>query len=216
MKLYIADKTCSEAVQIIANELGLNPELIHFDVFGKSTSNGDNFAHLNPMQYVPILMLDGEKTHLLSETIVITSYLADLRPEADLIPARGTLDRVDYDQLLVFIATEIAQKHIPLMRKLMTPQGIDWTTQRIVSAYKMLDDRLSDGRKFITGDKLTVADAYLWATFWGDRSGVDLRHLQNIMAWKNRMDTQPSVRKALRDEEEIVAQHRAKISAQVC
>lgn len=215
MKLYIADKTCSEAVQIIANELDLKPELIHFDVLGKTTSNGDDFAQLNPMQYVPLLAIDEEQPHLLSETIVIISYLADLHPAADLIPARGTLDRVKYDQLLVFIATEIAQKHIPLMRKLMTAQGIDWTTQRIISAYAILDDRLSDGRKFLAGDKLTVADAYLWATFWGDRSGVDTSHLPNLMAWRNRMDAQPSVQKALRDEAETVMAHRAMNAAQV-
>ncbi len=81
VKLYIADQTCSQAVQIIANELGLAPELIHFDVVGKSTSNGDNFAEFNPMLYVPVLALDGRKP--LTETIVITSYLADQNPRPD-------------------------------------------------------------------------------------------------------------------------------------
>jgi hypothetical protein len=35
MKLYIAYDTCSRAAQLVANELGLNPELIHFDVKDK-------------------------------------------------------------------------------------------------------------------------------------------------------------------------------------
>ncbi len=214
MKLYIADKTCSEAVQIIANELGLQPELIHFDVFGKSTSNGDDFAELNPMQYVPLLVLDKEKKDLLSETIVIAAYLADQHPESGLIPPHGTLARVKYDRLLVFIATEIAQKHIPLMRKLMTEAGIEWTRSRIIAAYQVLDDRLSDGRRFLTGDRLTVADAYLWATFWGERSGVDISRLKNVTAWKTRMDAHPSVLKALKDEEEIVTRHRARLAEQ--
>ena len=46
MQLYIADKTCSQAVQIVANELGLEPELIHYDVVGKSTSTGSAFRTL--------------------------------------------------------------------------------------------------------------------------------------------------------------------------
>ncbi|MBZ9783394.1 hypothetical protein K9857_17850 [Pseudomonas sp. REP124] len=37
-KLYIADQTCSQAVQIIANEPGLNPELVHFKVFAISAA----------------------------------------------------------------------------------------------------------------------------------------------------------------------------------
>ncbi|QWA11620.1 glutathione S-transferase family protein [Sodalis ligni] len=214
MKLYIADKTCSEAVQIIANELGITPELIHFDVFGKSTSNGDDFAELNPMQYVPLLVLDEAHKERLSETIVVTSYLADQYPEAGLIPPQGTLERVKYDQLLVFIATEIAQKHIPLMRKLMTEAGIAWTSSRIIAAYQILDDRLSDGRPYLAGDTLTVADAYLWATFWGERSGINVSHLANVTAWKARMDAHPSVLKALRDEADVVNAHRALIAEQ--
>src|SRR6201999_1045157 len=118
----------------------LDPELIHFDVFSKSTSNNDNFAEINPLLYVPVLALDDDRKDLLSETIAITSYLADQHPEAALIPARGTLERARFDQLLVFIATEIAQKHIPLMRKLMTEEGKQWAGAKLVSAYKLIDD----------------------------------------------------------------------------
>jgi glutathione S-transferase len=213
MKLYIADKTCSEAVQIIANELGLDLDLVHFDVIGKSTSNNDDFAEINPLSYVPVLALDEAGSELISETIVIASLLADRHPDAKLIPARSTLARVKHDQLLVFIATEIAQKHIPLMRKLMTEEGIAWARNRIVSAYKVLDDRLADGRPFLEGDRLTVADAYLWATFWHERSGAHIDHLGHVMAWKARMDALPSVQKAMRDEAQIVARHRAQIIA---
>ena len=48
MKLYIAKATCSLAVQLVANELGLAPELVHFDVFGKSTSNGSTTTTARP------------------------------------------------------------------------------------------------------------------------------------------------------------------------
>ena len=40
MKLYIAKATCSLAVQLVANELGLAPELVHFDVFGNGAPLG--------------------------------------------------------------------------------------------------------------------------------------------------------------------------------
>lgn len=209
MKLYIAKATCSLAVQAVANELGLAPELVHFDVFGKSTSNGSPFADVNPLLYVPALALENGNDDILTETISITSYLADQHPEAGLIPRHGTMERVYMDQLLTFIATEIAQKHIPLMRKLMTAEGIAFHTGKLQSAYGVLNQRLADGRAYLTGEQFTVADAYVWATMWHERSGVKLDHLEHLMAYIARIEARPSAQKALKDEAEIVAQHEA-------
>lgn len=212
MKLYIANDTCSRAVQLVANELGLEHELVHFDVFGKTTSNGEDFGAVNPLLYVPVLKLDKDDV-LISETIIITSYLADQHPEAGLIPRPGTLDRVQMDEFLVFLATEIAQKHIPLMRKLMTPEGIEFNTQKLLSSYKRLDDQLADGRPYLFGDHITVADAYAWATLWNNRSGVNIDHLKNLAAWKDRVDGRPAAVNTLREEAEIFATHKAAIEA---
>lgn len=209
MKLYIADQTCSEAVQIIANELDLDLELVHFDVWNRTTSNGEDFTQINPLFYVPALQLDNTDKDILTETIVIASYLADLHPEAGLAPAQGSLERVKFNQLLTFLATEIAQKHIPLMRKLLTEEGTAWTRDKLVKAYATLDARLADGRTWLTGEQFTVADAYVWGTFWHERSGTEISHLKHLMAYKARMDERASVKKTLRDEAKIVADHKA-------
>jgi len=210
MKLYIAKATCSLAVQTVLNELGMHAELIHFDVFGKSTSNGDNFAEVNPLGYVPVLAANDE---MLTETVVIAAHLADQRPESGLIPPRGTIERVKHEQLLTFTATEIAQKHIPLMRKLMTEEGTAWTRNKLVTAYATLDQQLSDGRAHLTGDHFTVADAYVWATFWHERSGAEIGHLKHLMAYKARIEARPSVIKALADEAAVVARHEQRLAA---
>ncbi|GAB2903959.1 glutathione transferase GstA [Paraburkholderia jirisanensis] len=207
MKLYIAQATCSLAVQAVFNELGVDAELIHYDVFGKSTSTGDTFTEVNPLAYVPALVLDDKHEEPLTETVVIASYLADQHPEAGLIPVRGTLERVRMDQLLTFVATEIAQKHIPLMRKLLTEDGTQWTRNKLVNAYAQLDARLADGRAYLTGEQFTVADAYVWATMWHERSGAQIGHLQHLMEYIRRIEARPAVQKALKDEAEIVAAH---------
>ncbi|VVD27546.1 glutathione S-transferase family protein [Paraburkholderia dioscoreae] len=212
MKLYIAQATCSLAAQAIANEIGLTPELVHFDVFGKSTTDGTTFSDVNSLLYVPALLLDGEK-EALTETITITSYLADQHPETNLIPKHGTIERARMDQLLTFIATEIAQKHIPLMRKLMTPEGIEFHTNKLLTAYGVLDKQLSDGRSYLTGEQFTVADAYVWATLWHERSGVNLDHLKNLAAFIARIEARPSAQKALKDEAELVALHKEQLAA---
>ncbi|MFM0123730.1 glutathione S-transferase family protein [Paraburkholderia sp. RL18-101-BIB-B] len=212
MKLYIAQATCSLAAQAIANEIGLTPQLVHFDVFGKSTTDGTTFSDVNSLLYVPALVLDGEK-QALTETITITSYLADQHPETNLIPKHGTIERARMDQLLTFIATEIAQKHIPLMRKLMTPEGIEFHTNKLLTAYGVLDKQLSDGRSYLTGEQFTVADAYVWATLWHERSGVNLDHLKNLAAFIARIEARPAVQKALKDEAELVALHKEQLAA---
>jgi glutathione S-transferase len=53
MKLYIADQTCSRAIQIMPNKISLASALIHYGVFGKSTSNGEDFAVVNPLVTSP-------------------------------------------------------------------------------------------------------------------------------------------------------------------
>jgi glutathione S-transferase len=213
MKLYVAKATCSLAVQFVANELGLSPDLIHYDVFGKTTSNGDDFATVNPLGYVPVLQLDNDAKDRLTETVVVATYLADQHPGSGLAPKPGTLDRVRFDQLLTFTATEIAQKHIPLMRKLLTEDGAAWTRDKLVRAYGQLDARLADGRRYLMGDTLTVADAYVWATMWQERSGVKIDHLQRLMAYVARIDARPSAQKALRDEAEVADRHQARVAA---
>jgi glutathione S-transferase len=213
MKLYIAQATCSLAAQLVANELSLSPELVHFDVRDRTTSNGQSFTDVNPLAYVPVLELGNASKDRLTETIVVTSYMADQHPGAGLVPTAGTLERAKFDQLLVFVATEIAQKHIPLMRKLLTEEGTEWTRNKLVKAYTELDQRLADGRTYITGETFTVADAYIWATMWHERSGAKIDHLKNLMAYVARVEARPSAQKALRDEAELVAKHRALAAA---
>jgi glutathione S-transferase len=213
MKLYIAEATCSLAVQAVLNELGLKVELVHYDVFGKRTTDGRSFVHVNELGYVPVLVLDDEHHEKLTETIVISSYLADQHPESGLIPAHGTLERVRMDQLLTFVTTEIAQKHIPLMRKLLTDEGTAWTRAKLVNAYARIDARLADGRAYLTGHQFTVADAYVWATMWHKRSGAQIGHLKNLMAYIERIETRPSVKQALQDEAELAARHKSLLAA---
>lgn len=201
LKLYIANDTCSRAAQLVAHELSIEHELVHFDVTNKGTSNGEDFAAINPLLYVrvPVLKLENDNNDVLSETIIIASHLADHHPEEGLSPLPGTMERAKMDQFLVFLATEIAQKHIPLMRKLMTEEGILFNSNKLLGAYRRLDDQLADGGPYLFGDKLTVPDAYAWATLWNSRSGVNIDRLENIAFWKARVDARPAGIKTLKE-----------------
>lgn len=213
MKLYIAKATCSRAVQLVANELGLTPELIHYDFSSQTTSNDADFSAVNPLGYVPVLQTDDGDQKFLTETTVIISYLADRYPERGLIPAPRTAARVAHDQLLAFTATEIASRHTPLMRKLTNSDGTAWVRRKLLVAYGALDEHLSDGRSYLTGEQLTVADAYVWATMWQSRSGIEIRHLRNLGEYIARIDSLSSAKKAIDDECLAAARHKADLAA---
>lgn len=181
-------------------------------MFGRTTSNGEDFSSVNPLLYVPVLALENDGQNRPTETAIIISYLADRHPEAGLVPTADTLARAKVDQLLTLISTEIAQKHIPLMRGLLTVDGTAWTRSKLVNAYAVLDRRLADA-PYLNGDHFSVVDAYAWATMWHERSGADIGHLQNLMDWKQRMDGRPSVRKSVSDEAEMVETHNARKAA---
>jgi len=153
------------------------------------------------------------KRHARFGLLGASCYLADLHPEARLIPKAGTLKRAKYDQLLIFLATQIAQKHIPLMRKLLTEAGVEWTRNKLVNAYGVIDKLLADGRTYLAGDNFTVADAYVWATMWHVRSGAKVDHLKKLMAYVARVEARPSAQKALKDEAKMVALHRSRVAA---
>jgi glutathione S-transferase len=213
MKLYIAKATCSRAVQLVVNELGLTPELIHYDIKSRATSSGEDFRSVNPLGYVPVLRTEDGTPAFLTETTVIISYLADRYSDNGLIPAPGTIARVTHDQLLAFTATEIALRHAPLMRKLTTAEGTRWAHDKLLAAYSTLNDRLADRRRFLMGDTLTVADAYVWATMWHSRSGVEIEHLKDLGDYIARVDCLPSAKKTLVDESLLAAKHTAELSA---
>jgi glutathione S-transferase len=68
-------------------------------------------------------------------------------------------------------------------------------------------------RAYLTGESFTVVDPYGWATMWHERSGVNLDHLNNLMAYIDRVEARPSVQKALDDEAELVVRHTRQLAA---
>ena len=207
MKLYIARATCSRAPQAVFNELGLEVELVLYDIPSQTTSSGEDFGRVNRFRYVPVLEFSHGAVQHMSEASVITVYLADLHPERGLIPPWGTPERLQVDESLMFIATEIAQKHISLMRGHVNEAGLAWTRERIVQAYELFDERLADGRPWLAGTQFGVLDIYLWATMWQDRSGVQIAHLKQLADWQERIEARPSIRKTLMDEAALVQAH---------
>lgn len=198
MKLYYAPGACSMAPHIVALEAGYTIDLEKVDIPSKKTADGGDYWKINPKGYVPALVLDDGQ--ILTEVAVISQYLADQRPESDLLPKLGTMERYRQMEALNFAATEIHKQLGVLFNPAMTPEmkavQIGTIERRFGSLEKMLE-----GEAYIMGDKFTAADAYLFTVLnWTNVLKIDLGKWPNINAYVARIGERPKVREAMKAE----------------
>src|SRR5207237_752386 len=105
MKLYFKPGACSLSPHIVLREAGLPFELVKVDTKAGLTAGGEDFKRINPKGYVPTLQID--EGQVLTEGVAIVQYLADRKPEAQLAPRSGSLERYRLIEWLNYIATEL-------------------------------------------------------------------------------------------------------------
>src|SRR5262249_40106000 len=150
---------CALASHIIANEAGITVQPVRVEFQTKRTAHGSDFLAINPKGYVPALELDDGE--VLTESAVVLQYLADLKPEARLANASGTLGRVRVQEALNYIATELHQSYAPLFASNTPAEVREQRSAYLRKRYSLLDQQLA-GRAYLFGDAFTVADAYLF------------------------------------------------------
>ena len=114
MKLYFSPGACSLSPHIVLRELGLPFELERVDTKAQKTASGANFTAVNPKKYVPALQLDDGQ--VLTEGAVIVQYLADRKPDAQLVPPPGSMERYRVQEWLNYVASEVHKSFSPLFR----------------------------------------------------------------------------------------------------
>jgi len=196
MKLYYAPGACSLATHILLREAALPFELEKVDIKKKTTEHGEDWMALNPKGYVPALRLDDGD--VVTENVVLHGYVADQKPETKLAPAHGTKARLKQDELAVYISTEIHKSYGPLFNPAITDDARKAAIDKLMSRYKLIEQRLSDGRTYLTGDNFATVDAYLFTvTNWAGSLKVDLSSLPNLQAYQKRVAARPAVQASL-------------------
>jgi len=149
-------------VMVVANHLGLDTTLRIVDL-RKGQQKAPEYAALNPNMRMPTLK---EGDYVLWESNAICQYLAQKRPDSGLWPedARGRLDiarwqfwdNAHWDPACAVFAFEYLAK--PLLG-LGEPDmaAVAKGTEAFHRVAKVLDGQLK-GKKFVTGDTLTLAD----------------------------------------------------------
>ena len=198
MKLYYSPGACSLSPHIVLHEAGLAFTPILASTKTHQLADGTDYYTINPLGYVPLLVLDDGTQ--LSEGPAIVQYIADQAPDKHLAPANGTLPRYQLQSLLNFISTELHKGFSPLFNP-ATPAEYKVTVKaRLLSRLGWIDGQLA-GKNYLMGDQFTVADAYLFTVSgWSRLVGVDISGLGNLTAFRTRMLARPGVQAAMRAE----------------
>jgi glutathione S-transferase len=155
-------------VMAVANYLGLDWTLRLVDL-PKGEQKAPQYAALNPNMRMPTLK-DGD--YVLWESNAICQYLAGKTPESGLLPRdeRARLDvtrwqfwdLAHWDPACAVFAFEYVAKPLVLRTGEPDMAAIAKGTEAFHRAAKVLDGQLA-GKRFVTGEALTVADFSLGA-----------------------------------------------------
>lgn len=198
MKLYYAPGACSLAPHIVLREAGLPFSLIKVDTARHQLADGSDFHAVNAKGQVPVLELpDGSR---LTEGPVIAQYIADHARATSLMPAAGTLARYRVQEWQNYITSELHKSFTPLFHA-----DLDASAKKVLAGVlrkklQWLDGQLA-GRRFLTGETFTAADAYLFVVLgWARFVQIDLADLTHVQAFLAQVAARPAVREALKAE----------------
>ncbi len=198
MKLYYSPGACSLSPHIALKESGLAFEAIAAPTKTHKLADGTDYYTINPLGYVPYLVLDDGRT--LHEGPAIVQYIADQVPDKQLAPANGTWERYKLQEWLNTIGTELHKGFSPLFTPGMPEGAKEIARTRLMSRMKWVDGELA-GKTFLMGDTFSVADAYLFVVAgWGKHVALDLSGLAHLSAFMARVAARPAVQDALRAE----------------
>jgi glutathione S-transferase len=198
MKLYYKPGVCSLAAHIVLRELGLPFDMEAVDLATRKTASGGDYRRVNPLGYVPALVLDDGT--VLTENAAILQYLADSKPAAGLVPAAGTMDRYRLIAWLSFISSEVHKQFSPFFNPRTPAEWKEILLARLKARFEYLA-RHFEHNAYLMGDKFTIADSYLYVVLrWADRFQVDLSPWPALTQYLTRIAARPAVQAALKAE----------------
>jgi glutathione S-transferase len=164
MKLYDGGRAPNpRRVRVFLAEKGISVPLEQVDLGALAQKSG-SFTAINPIQRVPVLVLDDGT--VISESIAICRYFEELQPEPALF-GQGALAKAVIEMWqrrlelhLLFPISQVFRNSHPAMAKMEIPQVPAWAEAnkpRIAEFLEVFDRHLAN-EKFAAGDRYSVAD----------------------------------------------------------
>ncbi|HET9445902.1 MAG TPA: glutathione S-transferase family protein, partial [Steroidobacteraceae bacterium] len=190
MKLYEFGFTRSIRARWMLQELGVDFEPVSVNLFGGEASKPE-FLKLNPAAKIPVLV-DGDL--VLTESAAIVLYLAEKYRRFLPTDPRG---RAEVNRWLLFTVTELEQPlwRIAKNRNLYPPEqrlaaDIPLASQDFRRMAEVAEKHMQ-GRKYVVGEDVTVADFVLAYTLdWANEVKL-LDRSPQLVAYMERMYARP-------------------------
>lgn len=200
MKLYSKPGACSTAVHMALEWAGPPYEV---EILDAASMKAPAFLAINPAGAVPALV-DGDL--VLTQNAAIMGYIADTRPQAGLAGDGSPRQRAEAVRWLSFVNSDLHPAFKPIFstaRYTTDEAGHEAVKAAARAQVRTLmetaDARLA-GSEWLAGFR-SFADPYFYMTVrWAHGTGVDMSGLDNISAFKARMEADAGVRAALSAE----------------
>ncbi len=192
MKLYEFGPTRSIRVRWTLQELGVDFEPVRVNLLAAEHQRPE-FLKINPAGKIPVLV-DGDL--VLTESVAIVLYLAEKYADKGLLPA-GLEERAQVNRWLLFAATELEQplwrisRHTALYPEEQRLPGDVILAGREFKDMAAVLEKHMQGRQFVAGDSVTVADLVMAYTLdWGNEVKL-LGDCPQLVAYMQRMYARP-------------------------
>ncbi len=194
MKLFFLPGSCSLVPHILFNELGMKYELEKMDKADRTS-----VLKFNPKGLVPTLVTDDERP--LTEVASILQYLADLKPEANLVPKAGTWERYKCQEWLNYVATELHKTVGALFNKDFDENARTVFRKTAEKKLQWLDEQILSKNQYLMGSSISLPDFYAYVIMgWTKHVGIDFDQFSNLVAYRARISERPAVKAALQAE----------------
>jgi glutathione S-transferase len=200
MKLYTSPGACSTADHIALQWTGAPFEI---EIVTREQRQSPEYLAINPAGTVPVLR-DGD--YILTQNAAILGYIADTWPTAHLAGNGSAHQRAEANRWLAFVNSDLHPAFKPIFgpaRYLPDESQYEAVKAQARSNVRVLFERADQqlaGKQWLAGFR-SYADPYLYVTLrWAANTGVDLGGLDNLAAFKQRMDADAGVLAALKAE----------------
>lgn len=153
----------------------------------------DEHRRRHPLGRVPALETDQGT---IFETAAICLHLAEQHPEAGLLPPEGSFDRALVYQWISFGLTEIEPPTADVRRHADSdPERAETARERVRAAIGVITGVL-DGREYLLGRNLSVADILCGSALFGARRLELTADVPAVEAYLDRLEARPARQRA--------------------
>lgn len=196
MKLYYSPGACSQAAHILLHETGLPHDSEAVDLRAHRTASGGDYYAINPKGAVPALEIGDE---VLTENGAVLQYIGDKAGNETILPGAG-MERYRVIEWLGYLGSDVHKSFGPLWNPASSEEAKQAARDIVGKKFDFIEQSL-EGRDYLAGPSMTVADPYLFAMLgWTGMHGLDLAKWPNLAALRRRMEERPSVQAVLRAE----------------